>query len=57
MKLWKRIRDLLSTEIPISWEDTVTNSVEAGQQVLELATVLNENKDAKELSSIIGRIS
>ncbi|MGD2181256.1 NACHT domain-containing protein [Lusitaniella coriacea] len=56
MKLWKSIWKVGNTKIQIPWTDAVEGVVEAGQNVIELAQALSENKDAKALAPLIGRI-
>ncbi|WP_228055797.1 pentapeptide repeat-containing protein [Lusitaniella coriacea] len=56
MKLWKSIWKVCNTKIQIPWTDAVEGGVEAGQNVIELAQALSENKDAKALAPLIGRI-
>ncbi|MEB3280683.1 MAG: hypothetical protein VKK42_17355 [Lyngbya sp.] len=51
-KLWRKLWDVLNTDIELSLTGTVSAGVEAGKAVFE-AKALQENKNAKELALII----
>jgi len=55
-KLWRNIWRVLNTEIELNLSETIKGGFESAKAVFEIAKVLQESKDAKELKPFIENI-